>query len=331
MRVALRADADSSMGVGHVMRSITLGQALVDLGTDVALTAVSLPDQLAHRAEAAGLRIDLLPADSQGEHLRQLDADVIVVDGYHLGDLVVELTAGHQRVALIDDNRELPLRGAALIVNQNLHATAAMYTDAADSQHLLLGPNYAMVRKDVTELAPRSDFTAKATKVLVALGGADPQRLTAPIVEQLLSEPSFEVWVAIGPANPERPQLLASVGRHGERLRVARSDLLDAYAVADFAIVAAGTTLWEVGYLGIPALAIVVADNQAEAAAAVAVSGFAEVLDARDNGPLDVITYLRELTWDAERRHAMSSCGRSLFDGHGAQRVATQIRSLVTQ
>ena len=39
----VRADASGLIGVGHVMRSLALGEALLDAGFDVVLASVDLP------------------------------------------------------------------------------------------------------------------------------------------------------------------------------------------------------------------------------------------------------------------------------------------------
>jgi spore coat polysaccharide biosynthesis predicted glycosyltransferase SpsG len=273
--IILRADAGPSIGVGHVMRSLTLGSALVAAGADVLLVSDELPPFLEARAERLGVQAaSSVPSGA-----------FVVLDGYHLA-------APDGRYAVIDDNREAPVDGAALVLNQNLHATAALYADLPAATRVLLGPEYALLREG---LPRRSDpIRADVARVLVAMGGTDPAGLTAPIAESLTE---YDVRVATA-ANFDA--------------------LAEMFAWADIAVIAAGTTLWEVGYVGLPAVAIVVADNQRAAAKAADAAGF--VVHANMAEVAAIVG-----TLDAARRSAMRDAGQALFDGGGAARVADAI------
>jgi spore coat polysaccharide biosynthesis predicted glycosyltransferase SpsG len=296
-RIVLRADASESIGIGHVMRSLTLGSELVRRGIDVTLATYCIPHSLGVRAWEFG--ISVLEAE-------RAPADVFtVVDGYDIG-------APPGPHAVIDDNLESAVERAALILNQNLHATEAMYADLASQARLLLGPSYALLRR---ELQPqRGAVRVDATRVVVAMGGADPSRSTEPILDELLRAPAIDVRVAIGAANPRRNAIAS------RDVALDRGDLVDSLAWADVAVIAAGTTLWEVGYTGVPAIAVVVADNQAEAAKAAAARGFVQLAE-RD----EVAASVRALLGDPTRRQAMRAAGQACFDGQGAARVADAV------
>ena len=126
VKVALRADADERIGVGHAMRSIALGAALVDHGAEVVLLSEALPDVLVRHANRSRVRVHIAEPSGTVPALLALRPSVVVVDGYHLAPLLAVL-AGVLPHALIDDNHELPIESAALIVNQNLHASPELY------------------------------------------------------------------------------------------------------------------------------------------------------------------------------------------------------------
>jgi spore coat polysaccharide biosynthesis predicted glycosyltransferase SpsG len=172
-----------------------------------------------------------------------------------------------------------------------LHATPALYADLPASTRLLLGPEFALLREG---LPRRSDPIAGAgTRVVIAMGGTDPLGLTQPIADALSA---YDVRVA----------------------NAANFDgLIDSFSWADVAVIAAGTTMWEVGYIGIPAVAVVVADNQRAAAKAADAAGFVVSVDATD-----VARTVDSLSNDPERRITMRAAGQTLFDGTGAARVA---------
>ncbi len=327
-RVVLRVDADATIGVGHAMRSITLGAALAARRFDVRLVSVAIPDPLAARATAAGITVELTDEPSVMDRITDLEPSLVVVDGYHLAPLLGELEARAISHAVIDDNHELPIGGAALVLNQNLHATTALYPDVRPDQQLLLGSRYVLLRPDVARVRRRPP-RAVANRVLVALGGADPIGLTGPLAAGLVDQPAFEVAIAVGSANPRRDELRSLASRHHGRVRVDAGDLVDSYRWADVAVIGAGTTMWETGYLGLPALAVIVADNQWAGGRAAAEHGLVEAIDGRrDLAVAALLERCKHMTSDVERRRAMSSAGRGLFDRNGANRVAAAIESL---
>jgi UDP-2,4-diacetamido-2,4,6-trideoxy-beta-L-altropyranose hydrolase len=328
-RVVLRVDADAVVGTGHAVRSLTLGAALRSHDFEVTVVSASLPDALAEQAAAEQMAVEVVSAETSWARIEQRRPDLVVVDGYHLAALVQRLVSSDLTFALIDDNHELPIEGASLILNQNLHATEALYADRAVAQRLLLGPRYVLLRAGVAGLKRRPP-RERANRILVAIGGGDEAGHTESIVTELLRHREFHVCIGVGAANPRRADLLAVAARHPNRVRVDRGDLVESYAWADVAVIGAGTTMWEVGHLGLPAIAVVVAENQRAAAAAAADRGFIETVDG-SGGPdtAELAERCAVLTADLARRQRMSTVGRELIDGQGPSRVAAEIESLL--
>ena len=74
-----------------------------------------------------------------------------------------------------------------------------------------------------------------------------------------------------------------------------------------------------------PALLVVVADNQRPVADCCVAAGCAATLDARPDAASDVaadaVAFVRKLFADEPRRAVMALAGRVLVDGRGAERV----------
>jgi len=329
--IVIRADAGASIGIGHVMRCITLGAALSRAGCIPILVSRDLPDQLSARAASSGLTLAPLEPlgnepDSELESVLGWQPDFVVVDGYHLDGFVQELGSSGVGYGVIDDNGELPTAGARLVLNQNLHATRELYA-GAQPHRLLLGSDYALIREDVTSIR-RPGRSEPANRVLVSLGGADPLELTHPIVTMLLDESEFELRVAVGAANPARPRLMDLLSRHS-RAKADRGDLVESMGWADAAVIGAGTTLWEVGHLGLPSIAVIAAENQIHGARAAQAAGFVDVVDLRRaNGVSSAVSAMIGLLSNPARRLTMAESGVAMFDGLGAERVASAVIEL---
>ena len=96
---------------------------------------------------------------------------------------------------------------------------------------------------------------------------------------------------------------------------------------ADMAIAAAGTTTWELAYMGVPTLFVVLADNQEAIAAGMAADGIC--VDLGWYSALRPKVLAREielLRADSSAREAMGRLGRARVDGRGARRVVNAMR-----
>jgi len=320
LHIAIRVDAGGTIGVGHAMRCATLTEALIDAGHEVTVVSESLPPWIAQRYRSNGAVIDARAAGP---------FDVWIVDGYLLGAELTALAETGAIVVAIDDNAELPVAAARLVVNQNLHASRSLYPDVSEGTRLLLGPTYAMIRGDVRSI-DRSGRQRGGRTVLVSFGGTDPARLTAPVTEMLLASPDVTVVVALRSDHPDHPEVQRLIESHGARASFDVGDLTDALQLADIAAIGGGSTLWEVASLGIPAVAAVVADNQASGTAAAEAHGFVVGVDVRtvNDGARKVADAVLALLEDLDRRDALASAGQALFDGRGARRVVDAIEEI---
>jgi spore coat polysaccharide biosynthesis predicted glycosyltransferase SpsG len=95
---------------------------------------------------------------------------------------------------------------------------------------------------------------------------------------------------------------------------------------ADVAISAGGSTCWELAFMGLPSLVIVVADNQRGIAAGLAEEGAAVSLGWHaDLAPPDIARSVRSLADDAAARRRMTARGRRLVDGCGGDRLVREL------
>ena len=280
----LRADASSSIGVGHVMRSLSLGEALIDEGFGVELVSFELAPSLQSLAISCGIEVVELscaPRSSEdAQFVLTRNADTVVVDGYEFSrEFFAALELSDTPFAVIDDNAETNAKSPNAVINQNPHASAPMYAHLHGNPKLLLGLQYAMVRKEVREVAAMNLPTHEG-EVFVAMGGADFLGLTAPIVEALV-ETGLQIRVAVGHANTQRERIQKLADQHGHVTLIEQHEYVSSLASAHVAVLAAGSSLWEACAVGTPSIGLVVADNQIASANAAAKLGFTRTIDCR--------------------------------------------------
>lgn len=326
----LRADATPAIGTGHVVRCLVLARAWRERTAGRAVLATVAPvGPLASRVASAG--VEVLPLDAAdpaatAEAARAEDAAWVALDGYGFDEDYQRVVAGAGRSLLVlDDHGHAGAYRAELVLNQNFGATAAPYAASVAAERLLLGPRYALVAPEFAGVrAP--DPPRRARRVLVTLGGSDPEGTTAVVVEALALAAlvDLQATVVAGPANPHVEALREAVAALGPaaELVVDAHDMPGRMAAAELAVAAAGGTARELALVGVPSLLLTLAENQRPAAEAMAALGVAVDLGWSHEASADAIAAaLRALADDLGRRASMVARGRAQIDGRGAGRV----------
>lgn len=330
----LRADAGVRAGTGHVMRCLALAQAWQDAGGRAVFATVR-PCPLEPRLRAEGCEVEPITAapgsaadaTQTADLARRHGAAWVVLDGYHLGDHCewVLRDAG-LRVLAVDDFGHADHAHADLILNQNLHADEALYPRRGPHTQLLLGTRFVLLRREFLKWRGwERPVPEVARKVLVTLGGSDPDNATATVIDALgrVDIDGLEAVVVVGAANPRSDELSAAAGRT-PGVRVVRNveNMPALMAWADVAVAAGGTTTWELAFMRLPSVTIVVADNQELSARLLAEANLFPTLgrngSAAATGWTDAIAgYLT----DHPARETAVRAARSTVDGWGGRRV----------
>ena len=326
----LRADASSSIGVGHVMRSLSLGEALLDEGFGVELVSFELAPSLQSLATSCGVEVVELtcaPRSSEdAQFVLQRNANLVVVDGYEFSrEFFAVLEADNTPFAVVDDNAETNAQSPSAVINQNPHASASMYAHLQGEPKMLLGLQYAMVRKEVREVAAMN-LPSREGEVFVAMGGADFLGLTAPLVEAL-AETGLQIRVAVGHANTHRAHIQKLADQLGNVTLIEQQDYVSSLASAHVAVLAAGSSLWEACAVGTPSIGLVVADNQFASANAAKKLGFTRVVDCRVRFNVDAV--LNEVqACILGGTSAMRGAALSTGIANGASMVASELGAI---
>lgn len=334
----IRADGSSIMGTGHVMRCLALAQSWVRGGGQVVWALAETTPALNDRLQTEGFTCVALAASAGSPddacativHARTAQAAWIVADGYHFGAAwQKQVKAAGFRLLVVDDYGHAERYHADLILNQNASATENLYGDRKTATRLLLGAHFVLLRREflLAGVAPRV-IPAVARKILVTLGGSDPDNVTCLVIGALAQLVAIEVVVVVGGSNPNLAAVKQAVANCGFacRLVVNATNMPELMTWADVAISAAGSTSWELAYMGLPSLLVVVAKNQTGIAEAMARAGVSQNLGSSATLTARRITdALRGLLADHAQRKTQSRKGRELVDGLGVDRVLTSL------
>jgi UDP-2,4-diacetamido-2,4,6-trideoxy-beta-L-altropyranose hydrolase len=332
MQVVFRTDAGLSTGSGHLMRCLALALALKTRNAEVSFICADSPGFNPSLISEMGFALHVIPVlpskDDAEQSLRivkQLRPDWLVVDHYGLGiEWERALRACVPRLMAIEDLANRP-HHAEILLDQNLRADCGRGYEPLlpERCNRLLGPGYALLRPQFAATRvlckPRSRIPPR---LLLFMGGGDEHNVTLGVLK-LLQESALQLAVetVVGQSHPAREDIENFCKEQGWGYHCQIADMASLMAECDLAIGAGGISSWERCALGLPALLITLAGNQAENAVMLERTGAAISLgwwNRLDSGKIrEVLDAL-----DAERLSAMSQAAFALVDGMGAQRVA---------
>lgn len=303
MKVVFRVDASVCMGTGHLIRCLTLAEALRQRGVEIGFICRDHPGNLLTLLRQKEIPVTVLPAPgliqaasgesyaawlgvTQVEDARQTIAaltdraiDCLVVDHYGLDVAWEVLVRPHVKKLMVIDDLANRHHDCDVLLDQNFSDEGeARYTGLVSQEcRLLVGPRYALLNPEYALFRTKPNARdGGVSRIFVYFGGSDPQNMTG-VALNALSLPALchlAVDVVLGANNVSRAALdEQAANRGGVRIFGPRPHLADIMMQADLAIGAGGTTTWERMCLGLPSVVVSIAENQRPGAKALAKAG----------------------------------------------------------
>jgi UDP-2,4-diacetamido-2,4,6-trideoxy-beta-L-altropyranose hydrolase len=359
MQVAFRTDASLEIGTGHVMRCLTLADALRERGAVCRFVCRELPGNLIADIRLRGYQTLVLPSPTFSytppvvapahaawlcvpaaldaeETLAALGAGVdwLVLDHYAV-DAAWEraLSSAYRHLLVIDDLADRP-HICDLLLDQTFGRNETDYSPWVPKDcTMMCGSRYALLRSDFFDLRGYSlqrRVEPRLKQILITLGGVDKNNATAKVLGALrnCALPSdCRILVVMGTTAPwlNDVQRLAESMPWNTKVKVGVNNMAQLMADSDLAIGAAGATSWERCCLGLPSAMLVIANNQSSAAKLLEKAGAVRTLPSDDQLP----TKLAELILDVMRSDVLlrrlSDAASVITDGQGAVHVVRQL------
>jgi UDP-2,4-diacetamido-2,4,6-trideoxy-beta-L-altropyranose hydrolase len=357
MHIVFRTDASSQIGTGHVVRCLTLADALREQDAKCQFVCRDHEMHLIDYIQFRGYAAHALPRSQVGASFKsdlthahwlgtdwKTDAaqtrqalgsevlDWLIVDHYAL-DYRWEsaLRSSCKYVMVIDDLADRQ-HDCDFLLDQNYGSSAYRYRDLVPPDCTQFnGPEYALLKPAYAKRSAQQPARdGQVCRVLVYFGGGTDAANLIRLAAQTFKAPNLahiELDIVVGMSYANQSLLEELVAPRGNAtIHRELPDLADLMAKADLAIGAGGATTWERCCLGLPSIVISIADNQRPASEALAADGLIEYL-----GHSDVITpemiheKITELLGKPERLRELSEKGMKLVDGNGINRVVDQI------
>jgi UDP-2,4-diacetamido-2,4,6-trideoxy-beta-L-altropyranose hydrolase len=351
MKVAIRVDASSAMGSGHLIRCRTLAAKLKQAGAEVVfmcrehhgnlnkflenegfeVRSLVLPSVTAATSDsyAAWLGVSqITDAQETIQGLRGYRPDLLIVDHYALNtEWHKQLRPFIGRLMVIDDlfNRS---HDCDFLLDQNLTACEKNYETLVSARcQRLLGTDYALLSDEYSKLRQQGDAcSGQLNKVLIYFGGVDPDNLSGMALKALSEDnlKEVEVSLVIGANNPPyKHELLQQAQQRPNTVVLEpQKSLSELMFDTDLMIGAGGATSWERLCLGVPSVIVTLAENQQYISSTLDKFGLAVHLGSSEQvTEKDFFSAVDELAQQPEKLVSMSAAGRGLVDGQGCARV----------
>ena len=354
LRIAFRTDANSEIGTGHFMRCVTLADELRKYDFEICFVSRGMPEYLTQMLNVRNIEFYALTESSKTEKFDELqhsrwlktsqleDAmqtisaigtrrfDWLVVDHYALDHRwETHLRVLAKQIMVIDDLADRQ-HDCDVLLDQNYHQDLHMRYAGKVPQdcQLLLGPTYALLRKEFKEVRScLKSRVGKVKNVLIYFGGVDIDNLTGTTLRALINlNLHLHVDVVIGQQHPKILEIKALCNSNNFGYHVQTNNMAILMATADLAIGAGGASSWERCCLGLPSIVIATAVNQVSISnelnklGACANLGYFENIDS-----FKIERKISELINSEKSLANMSKSGMAIVNGNGVFHVTQEI------
>jgi UDP-2,4-diacetamido-2,4,6-trideoxy-beta-L-altropyranose hydrolase len=359
MKIAFRTDASLKIGTGHVMRCLTLADALQEAGAQCHFICREHPGNLIELIRQRGFLVSVLPltvqsvvtpeqrvetqpiyaawlgadwntdAEQSKVGVGETAVDWLIVDHYALDARWEQMLRPLCRHLMVIDDLANRAHDCDLLLDQNLGRDERDYCQfVPKSCTVLVSPKYALLRPEfaaLREASLRRRAIPQFKHLLITMGGVDQADATSKVLEALREctlPADLNITVVMGQHAPWLEQVKYRSGKMPVLTEVKCNveNMAQVMAYSDLAIGAAGSTSWERCCLGLPSMIGVLADNQIFIADALQAAGAAKTFVLNEE-----MTTLRaaiaEFADNPGEIARMSTCAANVTDGFGANRI----------
>lgn len=333
VKYILRVDGNASIGIGHIMRTLTVADALMETENSQTMLilcsdsdSVSIVATRGYKAYCLGTDYrDLMSEVSLWQRFG-ISNSCILVDSYLVSNEYLNAISRYGKVFLFDDmqKEKYDVHG---IINYSAFVDKVAYQQLYGNEcNCYLGGQYMPIRKTFAQRKWKLRDTV--SDILITTGGGDPLNISEKIYTLLsgILPNNISYHVVAGAFNPfiER---LKTLSVYNDNLIIHHDvkDLGSIMEMSDLAISAGGSTMYELATVGVPTLCFSYAENQelfcknygeyvSDYAGAYNIDPQATLNNIAD---LIVNKYLYKTY-----REKCSNVGKNLIDGKGALRLA---------
>lgn len=342
VKIVFRVDASLEIGAGHVMRCLTLADALRRQGAFCRFICRAHPGHLIDYIEQQGFEVISLAAGNMLDECSKTDTayanwlrvswredaalttrvlspsgqhDWLVVDHYALDWQWEAATRQCARYVLVIDDLVNRKHDADILLDQTCARLPSAYKMLTNpgcdvrcgTEHVLIRPEFiAWRRKSIQRRRSTS-----LGKIAISLGGVDRDNISKDILLALHDAGltvDIQVSVILGASSPWIEMLKQLVYTMSPNIIVLTgvSNMAEILAGCDLVIGAAGSSAWERCCLGVPSVLLILAENQRENARQLIEANAVWPIDERGDLGVQIVNAISVLRQAPEALSAMA-------------------------
>ena len=277
------------------------------------------------KVRKCGFKALLINEDDVIGALSSIQADCLITDSYDVDEEYFNKTKNMFKKTGYIDDLNLYYYNVDFVINQNVTAKNSIYK-CNDETLQLLGTNYVMLRQEFRESIPNK-IKSNVKDILITMGGADPNNFTLKLLKYI-KELDYNFHVVIGPSFSKIDRIEEEIKNKDNIKLYFNANMLEMMKISDVAISAAGSTLYELGSMGVPTLSVILVDNQEDIAKEMHKNGYMINLGWYDkiekHDVLDAINIIN----DSDLREKMSYRAIKQINKNGVDKLCDEIQKI---
>lgn len=348
IKVGIRADGSKNIGMGHVMRCLSLAKGFVNAGIEVfflskyelgiqkireeGFEVIELSHSFEHHSEGfcyGDVQTLEEEATEMIERLKALNLDALFIDSYNVTEeFFLKMRLFVKKLCYIDDVNKFSYP-VDILINGNITGEFLGYKSYYDDEVMLLGLDYNLIRDEFKDL-PERIINRNVKEIMITTGGSDPFGLSFRLAEIILSGAMREDTIIniVAGSGFSKLEKLRDLSRINANVVIYEnvSKMAEIMLRSDIAITAGGSTIYELCACGTPALAFIVAENQRQVVDTLCDKGYIQSLGwYNEFTDQEFLSTLKLLCEDYEKRESYSRKMQKLVDGEGVSRIVDTI------
>jgi len=334
----IRVDANEIIGMGHIMRCLSIAQEMQRWGEDVIfVVADQKPLEILQKRgfSAVCLHSRWNNLDTELDTLvgivRRNNVGRILIDSYYITENYLKTLQKYAEITYLDDLDSF-LYPVDRLINYNIYAETLNYNERYQRENIktefALGCLYAPLRTEFSGISYTTE--EDVTKIIITSGGTDHYDATDCILQMLLGFEWFadiKCYVIVGKFNENRRKLQEHWGMlPNVELLFDVQNMAGLMAQCDIAVTAGGVTIYELMACGIPSVVYTLADNQYATAEYISRKGLmpwvGDIRKDREICMRKMAECLDELYKNRCKRQEISRFMQKFVDGKGCKRLA---------
>ncbi len=335
--IYFRADCNSVIASGHIMRCISIAQGFIESGYKVKfLVADNNPTEILDR-----YNIQYTVLESQWDNLNKEinkvisivkgdSKSLVIIDSYYVSKEYVNRLSNYSAICYLGSLREY-LGNLSALINYSTSIDYDFYKVYNSRTQLLLGPQYAPLRKEFSFVTDH--ITENLNKILITTGGTDGLNFTSLLLKRICNDHTFSditFYVIIGKMFNNKEELYKFYGKDKNIILLENvTSMSSVMKEVDLAVSANGTTVYELSATKVPTITFCVAEEQLHSAEGLHRMG---VVDYCGEAYRDINKVINNITSriiyyksNPKERQNLAKKAHSFIDGMGVKRIVESL------